>query len=374
MRSLIDNARFTELKYTISKLNWHIIGLSEVKLEGKEIIEEKEFIFIYYGQKRNRNGIGFLIKKELKNNLIDFIPISDRVARLVLQFGYKIIHIIQVYAPTEKASPEDIATFYKDIRQAMKNTNKDTFVIGDFNAQIGIPTIEDKYVMGSWGYGKRSPRGKTLIDFCFEHQLHIANTYFKKNISSKWTWLHPDGVTRNEIDFIIARNNNSIHNIEVLSTLYPTDHRMVRASVLLNYKRITSRKHFGKKIITGITNIEKEFLKSEFRKEINKFEFTDIESTYSTLITKIQKCCEKLPKKSRRKILIQENIIKLIKERTVLKEKKKKTHIEKKRLSALYKLIKKQIKYKLTEQRYKIIEEEIEKRASVKKSLQTARL
>lgn len=94
-------------------------------MEGKEIIEKENYIFTYYGEKRGRNGIGFLIKKYLKNNILNIITISDRVMRLDIKLNNQIKHIIQVYAQTEDYTTDENEAFYKQITQALENTKND---------------------------------------------------------------------------------------------------------------------------------------------------------------------------------------------------------------------------------------------------------
>jgi hypothetical protein len=79
------------------------------------------------------------------------------------------------------------------------------FIIGDFNAKIGLPTSEDSTVMGPWGYGVRNGRGATLIDFCMENELYIMNTHFQKKPKLRWTWKSPNEMTRNEINKITSK-------------------------------------------------------------------------------------------------------------------------------------------------------------------------
>lgn len=301
---------------------------------------------MYNGMVHNRNGVGFLIKKELKENVIDFIPISDRVARLIIHIENRKFNIIQVYAPTEKAPEKDIQTFYRDLRLALKESGRDTIVMGDFNAQVGMPNADDKEVMGPWGYGKRSPRGNVLIEFCCEQRLYITNTHYKKKLKRKWTWLHPNGVTRNEIDYILSRNKAIIENVDIIPTTYASDHRLVRASLPLALKHnITSRKHFGPTRTAGFSPIEKDSLKNIFTKEIENVEVTEIESTYNALVSKIQISASKLPIQQQNADIspMQKEIEALIVERTSLKEKENKSRTEKKRLSNLYRVIKKKL-------------------------------
>ena len=64
------------------------------------------------------------------------------------------------------------------------------------------------------------------------------NTFFKKHPSSNWTWQSPVGRTRNEIDYILNDRRDNIRDVQVATNLkFDIDHRMVRATVTLDFRR-----------------------------------------------------------------------------------------------------------------------------------------
>ncbi|XP_037873354.1 craniofacial development protein 2-like [Bombyx mori] len=201
---------------------------------GSGIEEHQYFIFCFKGETPGLHGVGFLIKKEYKNNILSFSGLSERVAILQLEFNKKIISIIQVYAPTEKASKEEMEKFYESLQEAQAQTSGDVLLMGDFNAKVGIAKTKEDKILGKFGYGKRNERGEKLIEFAFEHKLSIMNTYFKMRPNRKWTWKSPNGKVKNELDYILSNQPKSIRKIEVLHGLgYSSDHRLVRATYSL---------------------------------------------------------------------------------------------------------------------------------------------
>lgn len=69
-----------------------------------------------------------------------------------------------------------------------------------------------------------------LLDFLLQHRLYAMNTFFKKAPHRKWTWSSPDGVTKNEIDYIITNKREIVNDVTVLNKLLTgSDNRMVRA-------------------------------------------------------------------------------------------------------------------------------------------------
>lgn len=83
------------------------------------------------------------------------------------------------------------------------------------------------------------------MDFAYENNLAIMNTFFKKNNKQRWTWKSLDGNTINEIDYILTNLPRNVHNIEVLNITYPSDHRPVRAAFNI-LSRSKNRSKFGK--------------------------------------------------------------------------------------------------------------------------------
>jgi len=49
--------------------------------------------------------------------------------------------------------------------------------MGDFNAKVGMETMED--VVGKFGIGNRNERGDRLIEFCQINNLTISNAWFQ---------------------------------------------------------------------------------------------------------------------------------------------------------------------------------------------------
>lgn len=116
-------------------------------------------------------------------------------------------------------------------------------LMGDFNAKIGEPQMDEYKIMRSYGYGVRNDRGQKRIDFALEIKLAIINTFYKKKAKRRWTWRSPNGLIKNEIDFVLSNHPQLFRNIETLSINYPSDHRPLRAQISLS-KPIKSRRNY----------------------------------------------------------------------------------------------------------------------------------
>lgn len=109
------------------------------------------------------------------------------------------------------------------------------FLVGDFNAKLGKREDDSETSIGNFSYDRRNERGDTLLNFLQQHNMFAVNSFFLARPQRKWTWISPDGVTKNEIDFIITSHKSLIQNITVLNNFTTgSDHRMVCAKIAIN--------------------------------------------------------------------------------------------------------------------------------------------
>ena len=242
VRTLSDECHLVSLENEIEKIKWDIIGISEMRRPGENVVElASQHIMFNKGNDKKQGGVGFLIHKKLKGNIEEFHATSNRVASVTIRISkrYK-IRIIQVYAPTSVSSQEELEEFYDDLQTEMRHKKTHYNVImGDFNAKVGKG---DEDCVGSFGYGVRNDRGDDLINFATAHGFKIMNTYFKKKKNRRWTWRSPNFETFNEIDYVLIDKNNIVKNFEVLNKVnVDSDHRMIRCKVQIDSKQERKR-------------------------------------------------------------------------------------------------------------------------------------
>lgn len=131
---------------------------------------------------------------------------------------------------------EEVEQFYEDVEKAMnENPSHFQYLIGDFNAKLGKREDDSEASIGNFSYDQRNERGDTLLNFLQQQNLFAMNIFFIGKVQRKWTWASADGVTKNEIDYIITNRKSTVKNVAVLNNFTTgSDHRMVRAKVMLN--------------------------------------------------------------------------------------------------------------------------------------------
>ena len=221
------------------QFKWDIIGISETKLKDSFNTKNKYgHVFFNSGvdpAENRRDGVGFLVHKDLEKCVCSFNNFSERLCSIKLRRRFNNTSIIQAYAPTTSHCDEEIEQFYEQLQTLVDEIPRrdEFFIIGDFNGKVG--GINEPSEIGQHSDVARghNDRGERLVTFCKQNNLFITNTCFKHR--RKHTWVSPGDRVRNTIDFIITRNK-MIHSILDSATLsHPdiSDHRLVRCKAKL---------------------------------------------------------------------------------------------------------------------------------------------
>lgn len=277
--SLRSEDSLQELLYSLKDIKWDIIGLSEVRRTGEAIEEHSQIIFYHKGEIPGRHGVGFIVKKTLRNYITEIIGISDRIAILNIRFPQSkdIWSIVQIYSPTEQSTTAEIESFYSSLNTTLEqHAYKNCIVMGDFNAQVGAPRNGEDMVLGPYySKSKRSRNGHKLMEMAFENHLKLMNTQFKKRALKRWTWVSPDGRYRNEIDYFLTNRPKCFDDCGTIANLnFNSNHRMLRAC--LNTSSINLKRPFkvkpimpNKKIAISTINDKLNSARESFQKHLS---------------------------------------------------------------------------------------------------------
>ncbi|GBP51168.1 Craniofacial development protein 2 [Eumeta japonica] len=147
--------------------------------------------------------------------------------------------------PTESNKKQDIEkieNFYSDLQATIQKSYKNIILMGDFNGQVGVSNSGEEFTIGRHDYGKRTKNGERLVSFAMENKLRILSTFYNRKSSRNWTWISPNGLYKNEVDFIMSNNSKVIQNLSVIDQLnFNSDHRMVRATLTAAYVKKNRR-------------------------------------------------------------------------------------------------------------------------------------
>uniref|UniRef100_A0A8R1EIW5 Endonuclease/exonuclease/phosphatase domain-containing protein n=1 Tax=Caenorhabditis japonica TaxID=281687 RepID=A0A8R1EIW5_CAEJA len=253
VRSISDQSKAEAFDLLAVNSGCKVIALQETKRKEGEWILSSGAELICTRREAREGGLAFWIHKDWLDSLVETKRESDRISTASFDFHGSHLHVINVYAPTSAANETQSDKFYKDLKKVYTRLSKwDSSIIicGDFNAVVGCSS-DDLPFVGGHGTGQRSDNGDRLVNFAFSSRVSILNTIYPKRPNRKWTWISPNGKTKNEIDFILTNRREIAVDCEVYCDyLNCSDHRLLRARFRSTAKKEKSRK-FAKTKRTG---------------------------------------------------------------------------------------------------------------------------
>lgn len=374
MKQPDGETKLEELERALGKVSVNILGLAETRREGEEMMERDDGSLICWNGPKGEKGTGFWIDRTWRSQVEEFKAKSERISILKIKINKKTsLKIVQVYAPTSSSSIAELETFYDDLQDVLDDgTSGKLIVMGDMNAKIGRREVGETNV-GNYGFGQRNERGYRFIEFAEANNLKILNSFFKKRDCRKWTWESPNGHTKNEIDFIMARDRNIVLDIDVINKFeFDSDHRILRAKLKLDQKLERAKwiRNFvvpGEKILQRSEEFELN-LKNRFS-VLNEIEELSINDTYEKMKVSIQETTKQMQfQKMKKPKKITDQTEALIKRREELRLKRRESRNNEIEFCEVRKLVKKCIREDIVAFHLRMIEDVIRRNKSLKKA------
>jgi hypothetical protein len=124
-------------------------------------------------------------------------------------------------------------------------------LLGDYNAKVGsLVTDEWQGILGKFGLGNMNERGENLLQFCAINNLAISNTLFQHSETRRVTWVSPNMITKNQIDYIIVQQNMKrfIKNCRTYNSAdIGSDHSLVMVNIEIKAVQIHRPKNVPKR-------------------------------------------------------------------------------------------------------------------------------
>ena len=162
LRELVDSA--------IRRLV-NILCVQETKWKGQKAkeVEDTGFKLWYIGTTANRNGVGVLIDKSLKDDVVDVRRRGDRIILVKLVVGDLVLNVISAYAPQVGHDESAKRQFWDDLDDMVR----------------AVPIREKLFIGGAhggFGFGSKNPEGEEVLDFAVAFDLMLANTLSKERV------------------------------------------------------------------------------------------------------------------------------------------------------------------------------------------------
>ncbi|PSN40976.1 hypothetical protein C0J52_10990 [Blattella germanica] len=139
VRTLKRPGKLKELRSELDKYGVKIAALQELRWRGEGMMVSGQHILMYSGGEEGSKGTGFLISKSIKESLIDFNAINDRMCSLRLRAKFFNITMFCVYAPTEEAEDEEKDAYYTKLEEEINKVQRHDMkmILGVLNVKIG---------------------------------------------------------------------------------------------------------------------------------------------------------------------------------------------------------------------------------------------
>ena len=136
----MNQSKLVVVKQEMARVNVYILGISKLNWTGMGEFNSEDHYIYYCGQESlRRNGVAIMVNKRVRNAVLGYNLIKDRMISVRFQGKPFNITVIQVYAPTSNAEEAEVEWLYADLQDLLELTPKKDvlFIIGDWNAKVG---------------------------------------------------------------------------------------------------------------------------------------------------------------------------------------------------------------------------------------------
>jgi exonuclease III len=130
------------ISYVFRRLNERVRRLSRLRIR------------VYTGKEWSINGVGILINKSLKNEVVVVRRQGNMIIMIKLVFGDLVLNVISAYAPQVGLSDDVKRRFWKDLEDMVRgvSSSEKIFIEGDLNGHVGTTREGFERVHEGFGY------------------------------------------------------------------------------------------------------------------------------------------------------------------------------------------------------------------------------
>jgi hypothetical protein len=118
--------------------------------------------------------------------VVDIKHQGDRIILIKLLVGDLVFNVISAYTHQIGLNESVKMQFWEELDTLVSNVSisKKLFIRGYLNGHIGSTRVGFDGVHGGFGYGSRNQEGEGISNFALAYDLIVANTLFRKSLSS----------------------------------------------------------------------------------------------------------------------------------------------------------------------------------------------
>lgn len=141
IRTILQADKMNEIAAELSRYRLDIVALQELRWKDAGAIVKKDYTLYYSGtpKKSGQKNTGFWINRNIKDKILGFESINERICKLRVRGKFKNLSLICIYALTEANEEIKIDLFYDILENVCNRVNKydSLIILGDCNARIG---------------------------------------------------------------------------------------------------------------------------------------------------------------------------------------------------------------------------------------------
>lgn len=199
--------------------------------------------------RRGAQGVGFLVH----SRVVDLVSIVDngegrfKSRHMWLKVrcnGNSNVFFGVVYMPVDNSADVAKVELLEEIRaqRSRLSVHGEVFILGDFNARVGVSDAESGTVIGAFGEVERNRSGRILIEWLRREGMVIFNG---RDVKKGVEFTRVDYRSKSVLDYVIgskrALNEGVVQEIVVAQEkedFIGSDHRMVYAVVRIGVQRV----------------------------------------------------------------------------------------------------------------------------------------
>jgi hypothetical protein len=139
------------------KRHVNILYVHETKWKGQKVkeVEDTCFKLLYIGTTTNKNGVGIVLDKSLKDGVVDIKWQGNMIILVKLLVGHLVFNVISAYAPQICLNKSIKRQFWEQLDALVSSVpiSEKLFIGGDLNGHAGSTRVGFDGVHGGFGMG-----------------------------------------------------------------------------------------------------------------------------------------------------------------------------------------------------------------------------
>ncbi|XP_042481018.1 uncharacterized protein LOC122061669 [Macadamia integrifolia] len=163
-----------------SRIN--VACIQKTRWKGNKAKGIDDFKLWYMGDESGRGGVGLVVDRDLKNEVVDVKIFGSRIIALKLMLDGETINIASAYAPQAGLDESVKLLFWEHMDDLVQGIGWGEKIIigGDLNGHVGKDCRGYEEIHGGFGVRERNVEGILVLDFATSYDFCIANTFFEK--------------------------------------------------------------------------------------------------------------------------------------------------------------------------------------------------